>query len=183
MRKLALTLLLAVSLPTFAATDAVNAATQSKLATALEACAAVSCKQEALEAALKSGLSVKAVLDIALLSSSAVDAVTIVTKAALNTNKSVASVVKAAKQANISDADIQTAGMKANVKASVITASIVSADKEIKKEAKLVAQLDPNTLEATAADAPKKQPAKTTVTKSTPPPVNSCGVSPNKPGC
>ncbi len=80
MRKLALTLLLAASLPAFAATDA---ATQTTLTTALEMCAAASCKQDALEAALESGLSVKAVLDIALKTSSAVDAVAIVTKAAL----------------------------------------------------------------------------------------------------
>jgi len=180
MRKLALTLLLAASLPAFA-TTATDEAAQIKLTSALAACAAkASCKQEALEAALESGLSVKAVLDTALKTSSDVDAVAIVTKAALNTDKSVASVVKAAKQANISDANIKTAGQKANVKASVITASIVSAKKEIKTEVTQVAQLDVNTLEATAADAPKKQtttPVKTTTT----PPVNACGISPNKP--
>ncbi len=83
MRKLALTLLLAASLPAFAST-ATDEAAQVKLTSALAACAAkASCKQEALEAALESGLSVKAVLDTALKTSSDVDAVAIVTKAAL----------------------------------------------------------------------------------------------------
>jgi len=178
MRKLALTLLLAASLPAFA-TTATDEAAQTKLTSALAACAAkASCKQEALEAALESGLSVKAVLDTALKTSSDVDAVAIVTKAALNTDKSVASVVKAAKQANISDANIKTAGQQANVKASVITASIVSAKKEIKTEA-AIAKLDVNKLDAPAAGEIKEAPP--TPPKVVVPPVNACGISPNKP--
>ncbi len=109
------------------------------------------------------------------------DAVAIVTKAALKKGKSVASVVKAAKQADISDANIKTAGQKANVKASVIASSIVSAKKEIKTEAAAIAKLDVNKLDATAAGETKE--AATTPVKVVVPPVNSCGVSPNAPGC
>jgi len=207
MRKLALTLLLAASLPAVAATKAETQASL-KLTADIKTCAAdAGCKEKALKEALDANvISDAAVLETALSNNVTVEvvlkaavaagkgstsdaqakAIEAVTKAvvktdgsATSTSDSVAKVIAAAKTAKIPATIVNKTITNTKINGKTIPAKTIAAAKETAKEI-VIAQKATPTLDPTAAGpevtTPEVVPPAVVV-----PPVNSCGVSPNKP--
>jgi len=192
MRKLALTLLLAVSLPAFSAAQ-VETLAQKELTAAIAACDNASCEATALETALLSGLSIDLAMTAVVKASikpgvteaqAQAKAIEALTKATIKTDTgsatdSIAKVMAAAKLADIPQ-DIITNTVTNTVakipNVTVTTEQIAQAETDAIEIAKVI--VDQQNGEATGAGE-TKTPVELVV--GTEVNLNQCGVSPNKP--
>ena len=206
MRKLALTLLLAASLPAFAISQADTQASK-KLETDIKACADANCKEKALKDALDSGLPIEVALETALSNNVTVEvalAIAIVASKDSNTStrKAQAKAIEAVTQAVVksdgaaiptsdSIAKVIVAAKNAKIPTSIINSTISNTKingQAIPIETALTANNTANeiilTQQALAnSEAPGAGPENLSlvIPSIAVEPLNACGISPNKP--